>query len=104
MPSSADDIVIARDKVVEAIGNEAMIDAAAVIANFQRMVRIADGTGIPLDEPVLMFTQDIRAELGINEFNAAQNSPDLPVAKRIIGKLLGPFAPKLLTRLAGRGQ
>lgn len=30
------------------MGVEAMVDAAAVASNFERMVRIADGTGIPL--------------------------------------------------------
>ena len=86
--------------VEQALGTAAMVDAAAVIANFQRMVRIADSTGIPLDEPVLMMTQGIREELGINGYSAAANSPKLPLHKRIAGKLLAPVAPKLLKRMA----
>ncbi len=45
-----------------------MVDAAGVIANFQRMVRIADGIGIRLDDPVMMLTADIRVDLGINDY------------------------------------
>ena len=43
-------IAVARRRVIEAMGVGAMVDAAAVAANFERMVRIADGTGIPLGE------------------------------------------------------
>ncbi len=64
----ADAITSARDRVAAALGEPAMIDAAAVIANFQRMVRIADGTGIPLDAVVVAFSEDIREDLGLNEF------------------------------------
>jgi len=80
-----------------------MVDAAAVIANFQRMVRIADSTGIPLDEPVLMMTQGIREDLGLNEFSASANSPELPFLKRIAGRVLAPIAPKVMQRMA-RGR
>ena len=45
-----------------------MVDAAGVIANFQRMVRIADGTGIPLDKRVVALTADLRDELGLNDY------------------------------------
>ena len=89
-----------RSAVADRLGNAAMVDAAAVIANFQRMVRIADSTGIPLDEPVLMMTQGIRETLGLNQFAAARNSPALPWIKRAVGRLLAPVAPRILTRLA----
>jgi hypothetical protein len=38
-------IVSARDALGRAAGEEFMIDAAAVIANFEMMTRVADGTG-----------------------------------------------------------
>jgi hypothetical protein len=38
-------LATARDAVRAAIGSDGLVDAAAVIGNFQRMVRIADGTG-----------------------------------------------------------
>lgn len=90
----------ARQAVVEVLGHEAAVDAAAVVANFQRMVRIADSTGIPLDEPVAMMTQGIREELGINKFHAAANTPKLNAVKALAGRALGPFAHRLLRQLA----
>ena len=39
-----------RSALYEAAGNDVLVDAAAVAANFQRMVRIADSTGLPVDE------------------------------------------------------
>ena len=59
LSASPSDILKYRSRLAERLGDAAMVDAAAVIANFQRMVRIADGTGIPLDGPVLMMTQNI---------------------------------------------
>jgi len=96
----AETTTAARDAVSAQLGEPAMIDSAAVIANFQRMVRIADSTGIPLDEPVLMMTQSIRQDLGIDNYSAAKNSPALNPIKRIVGRVLGPFAPRILQRLA----
>lgn len=90
----------ARQAVVDALGHEAAVDAGAVIANFQRMVRIADSTGIPLDEPVVMMTQNIRDKLGLNEYHAAPNTPKLNPVKALVGRALGPFAPRLLRQLA----
>ena len=100
LDGDAEAITDCRETVSAELGDAAMVDSAAIIANFQRMVRIADSTGIPLDEPVLMMTQDIRDDLGLNEFSAANNSPALSFGKRLAGKVLGPFAPRLMARLA----
>ena len=43
------DLAERRAAVESALGAEAVVDAAATVANYQRMVRIADGCGIPLD-------------------------------------------------------
>jgi hypothetical protein len=45
-------------------GVEAMFDAAAVASNFERMVRIADGTGIPLGERLETAARGVRARGG----------------------------------------
>ena len=37
-----------REQIVSELGVQELVDAAGVVANFQRMVRIADGCGIPL--------------------------------------------------------
>jgi hypothetical protein len=89
-------ITQARHTVIEAMGEAAMIDAAGIIANFQRMVRIADGTGIPLDEPVVMVTQALRSNLGLNQYGSADNTPTLALPKKLLGKMLSPILPVIL--------
>lgn len=96
-------IELARNTVTEEMGEAAMIDAAGIIANFQRMVRIADGTGIPLDEPVVMMTQDLRSNLGLNEYGSADNTPGLVLPKKLLGKILSPILPAILKRM-GRSR
>ena len=83
----------ARKNLAERVGIEGMIDSAGVVANFQRMVRIADGTGIPLDTPVAIIPAGIRDDLGINEFGSADNTPEIGFFKRILGVLLTPLLP-----------
>ena len=65
----------ARAELLQKVGPEALVDAAAVVGNFQRMVRIADATGIPLDAPMERVTEDLRSELGIDHFGSAANTP-----------------------------
>lgn len=62
------EVTQARKAVRRSLGDAAVVDAAAVIANFQRMVRIADGTGIPLGEELDLRSADLRNAIGINEF------------------------------------
>ena len=98
---NADETRVAREAVKDELGENAMVDAAGVIANFQRMVRIADGTGIPLDTPVAMMTSSIREDLGINEYGSASNTPALSLPQRLLGRVLQPALPlvvKLMTR------
>ncbi len=54
-----------RAAVIEALGPEAMVDAAGVAANFERMVRIADATGIELGDLLEQVTADVRDALGL---------------------------------------
>ena len=58
-----------RQKIVEAMGEAAMIDAAAVIAAFNCYPRVADATGIPLEEAKAAATATMRAELGLDELD-----------------------------------
>ncbi len=71
------DVAETRNAVQKSLGDAGVVDAAAIIANFQRMVRIADGTGIPLDTPMAMITYDMRENLGINDYGSADNTPPL---------------------------
>ena len=64
-----------RDELVQAAGEVVMVDAAAVAANFQRMVRIADSMGIPIDDKNVEAGAGIRQELKLSRFASAQNTP-----------------------------
>lgn len=63
-----DALAKARGRVLAELGPEAVVDAAAVASNFERMVRIADSTGIPLDGFLDQATIDIRGELKLSRF------------------------------------
>ena len=69
---SRDRDVIARTRraLIEAMGVEAMVDAAAVAANFERMVRIADGSGIPLGAALESRSRAVVAELQLDRLKA----------------------------------
>ena len=59
----AEPLAEARAAVLSELGAAAMVDAVAVAANFERMVRTADGTGIQLDERLATISAEVRAEL-----------------------------------------
>lgn len=91
----------ARARVSDALGEAAMVDAAGIIANFQRMVRIADGTGIPLDPAMAAMTADLRDQLGINQYGSAGNTPAPSLIARLFAKIAKPFVPLLLKTRKG---
>ena len=64
----------AREALETAMGPDAVVDCAATIANFQRMVRIADGCGIPLDSLSRRESEKWRADLGIDSFRSRSNT------------------------------
>ena len=96
----AAELATARDALREAAGSAVLVDAAAVVGNFERMVRIADGTGIPLDGIIDAMSLDFREDLGLDGFRSRR----LPRS----GALARAFAPALRSlagvalRLAGR--
>jgi len=67
-------LAVARDALELELGAEALVDAAAVIGNFQRMNRIADGCGIALGDTFAALIVDLRQELDIEGFMSAANS------------------------------
>ena len=58
----------ARHAMIEGFSPEAMVDAAGVASNFERMVRIADATGIRLDERMAALSQEVRDALQLERF------------------------------------
>jgi hypothetical protein len=70
---------VARETIRRALGEAAMVDAAAVVAAFHGFVRIADATGIPYtnasggkDLP------ELRERAGVNSFYRVLNSGTEP--------------------------
>ncbi len=59
----------ARTALYGALGAAALVDAGAIVASFNAVVKIADGCGIPLEEAKAAATEDLRAALGLEQFN-----------------------------------
>jgi hypothetical protein len=66
----------ARAAVIEAMGGEALADAAGVAALFNAIDRVADSTGIPLEDDKAEMTEGMRAQLGINDFGTVPETAD----------------------------
>lgn len=93
------ELATARDALRWAAGSAALVDAAAVVGNFERMVRIADGTGIRLDGVVDAMSGDFRGELRLDAFRSARLRPAGGLARAMQPALRG--AAKTALRLAG---
>ncbi len=65
------DVSPIRQEVEQTLGATALVDSAAVIAIFNAVVRIADATGISLEDYKVDATANLRSELGIDNFLAA---------------------------------
>ena len=65
-----DDVALThvRHAVIEVLSPAALVDAAGVASNFERMVRIADATGIPLDARMAALSQQVRDTLHLERF------------------------------------
>ena len=61
-----------RNEVIAAMGPAALADAAAVAGLFNAIDRVADSTGIPLEDWKARSTADFRSALGIDRFHSTQ--------------------------------
>jgi hypothetical protein len=64
-----------REAIRAELSPAEFVDVCAVIAAFNVVDRIADATGIPLDEPLLIMSGVVRAELDLGRFASAANTP-----------------------------
>ena len=88
----------ARDALRAKAGAAALVDAAGVVGNFERMTRIADATGIPLDGASALASEDFRAALGFEAYASASNTSPAPLWRRALAPLLAPAAKKAMAR------
>ena len=61
----------ARMSCHAAFGDAGIVDVAAIAAQFDALDRVADATGMYLDDAALDDTAEIRAALGIDAFRTA---------------------------------
>ena len=96
----------ARAELLRELGPEKLVDAAAVASNFERMVRVADSTGIPLDGPMEVLSADLREELELDRFGSARNTRPAGAGQQILGRILRPAVGGALRLLGaiGRGR
>jgi hypothetical protein len=64
----------ARHALTSAMGDEALVGASLIAANFSKNDRIANAIGIPLEPDFVKQSESFREELGINDYPSASNS------------------------------
>lgn len=62
----------AREVLAGAAGPAAVADAAAIVANFEMMTRVADSTGARVQAERLESTRTEREQLGVDGFSSAR--------------------------------
>jgi hypothetical protein len=69
-----------RATLIDDLGPEAAGHAAATVSAFSGLVRVADATGIPIDDGLAAVSVDTRADLGLDGYGGAANSRLVRVA------------------------
>jgi hypothetical protein len=69
-----DDLEAVRTRAAQAMGEQETVDALTVAAAFNGITRVADATGIPLDEHTAATTIEMRDVTGIDRFDYAAKS------------------------------
>lgn len=69
----------AREAVMEAAGPEALVDAAAVFANFEMMNRVAEGTGLPVPQQAVRRESRMVNELGLDRLLKSKGPSEHPI-------------------------
>ncbi|GMQ98075.1 MAG: hypothetical protein BMS9Abin17_0580 [Acidimicrobiia bacterium] len=54
-----------QSALIDRLGPEALVDAAAVFGNFQMMNRVAEGSGIPIPQQAIDRESDLVTKLGL---------------------------------------
>lgn len=70
--NDVDAIAAARETLTDAAGQAFMVDAAAVVANFEMMTRVADGTGARFPDDPSGGRHELAASLGITDLVSAR--------------------------------
>jgi hypothetical protein len=66
------DVSRSRRAVRAAVGDAGFVDTCATLASFSAVVKIADGTGIPIEDWKAERSADLRQALDIDRFRQAE--------------------------------
>jgi hypothetical protein len=66
-----------RRELRRCLSDAAFVDTCATIGAFNVVDRIADATGIPLDDGIRALSEGVRAELDLGRFGSSANTPGL---------------------------
>ena len=66
------EVASTRDALFRVLGNDAVVDAAAVAALFHAINRVADAIGIQFEESKLERTADLRDQLALDGMETAR--------------------------------
>ena len=94
----------ARQGLLDAAGPAVLVDTAAVAANFQRMVRLADATAIPVDNVTVAVSKNVREKLDLDRLHTSQNTPPPTFMQRLQGVFIRSLAPFLMRRMAKKSN
>lgn len=76
MADDEEALVREREALRTVLSPEAFVDTAAVIGSFNVVDRIADSTGIPLDDMLQAASGAVREELDLARFASSANTPN----------------------------
>ena len=65
---AAEPLAAVQDEIVDELGPEALVDAAAVFGNFEMMNRVADASGIPIPAAGMERERQLIEALEIESF------------------------------------
>ena len=71
LQDSDEELAAARRALREHVGPNGVFDAAGVTGFFECVNRVADATGIPLEEEAIPWSLEVREEIGLNRFSTA---------------------------------
>ena len=69
----------ARLAALDVLGGDGLVDAIAVAGYFDGIDRVADATGIPVDDYIVPISKEIRESLGIDEFAQTKERLELEI-------------------------
>lgn len=75
MANDVNAIVATRTALRQVLDDAQFVDTCAIIGAFNVVDRIADASGIPLDDMMMTMSGEVRAELGLGAFGSAANTP-----------------------------